>query len=347
MKKLLLATTAVALSAGVAAADVGLSGDARMGIKFDDSVENKFAFDSRMRARISFSGETDTGLAFGGNFRIDAAGNAASGNMGNAASLVFISGEFGRLAMGDTAGAVQGAVGDLHGVGLTGLGFKNENAFLRRDFGGSEVGGQNGVTNALYTYSIDGFTLHASIGQLNATDGIAGAAEFLELIGLLDDALAFDPDDLEALEEAFEGVAGDRIEMAGIGARYEFDGFAIGAGYERAKAGGFTAGHAALGVEGSFEMITVRATYGRAMNDLKDVFASNNQYGISASASFDEITVSAFGRRDFAKDTHIGLGGAYDLGGGARLVGGVRSTDFNDSDTKSQTVADFGMAFSF
>ena len=38
MKKLLLATTAVALSAGVAAADVGLSGDARMGIAFNDAA---------------------------------------------------------------------------------------------------------------------------------------------------------------------------------------------------------------------------------------------------------------------------------------------------------------------
>jgi len=333
-----------------------------MGIKFDDSVENKFAFDSRMRARISFSGETDTGLAFGGNFRIDGAGNAASGNMGTAASQVFISGAFGRLAMGDVAGAVQGAVGDLHGVGLTGLGFENENVFFQRDFNGGAL--NSGGTNALYTYSIDGFTVHASIGQLNATFGQTGlgtaliAAATAENVAeaIVDAGLdPLDPDDADDIADLTAAVTaatsaeftGNRVEMAGIGARYEFDGFAIGAGYERAKINSFTAGHAAIGVEGSFDMITVRATYGRAMNDLKDVFASNNQYGISASATFDATTVSAFARRDFFKDTHIGIGGAYDLGGGARLVGGVRSTDFNDSDRKSETAADFGIAFSF
>ena len=338
---------------------MGLSGDARMGIAFNDAAENKFRFDSRMRARISFSGETDTGLAFGGNFRIDGAGNAASGNMGTTASQVFISGEFGRLSMGDVPGAVQGAVGDLHGVGLTGLGFFNENIFFQRDFNGGVL--NSSATNALYTYSIDGFTVHASIGQLNAEFGDTGLFDTL-LDLTIAEAIAdagLDPSDpadaaaitalTTATTTAFtDEVSGDRVEMAAIGARYEFDGFAVGAGYERAKIGSTTAGHAAIGVEGSFDMITVRATYGRAMNDLKDVFASNNQYGISASATFDATTVSAFARRDFFKDTHIGIGGAYDLGGGARLVGGVRNTNFNDSDTKmSQTVADFGMAFSF
>jgi len=340
MKKLLLATTALTLSAGVAAADVALSGDGRMGIVFNDAAENKFRFDSRARVMFTLSGETDTGMAFGGSFRAHTAADAASGNMGMNAATVFISGDFGRLSMGDVAGAVQGAVGDLHGVGLTGLGFTNENVFLQRNFNGGAL--NSGGTNALYTYSIDGFTLHASIGQLNAGVGstVFGAAVIADAIeaGLLDPVV-----DAALIAE----ISAERVEMAGIGARYEFDGFAIGAGYERAKVDDFTAGHGAIGVEGSFDMITVRATYGRAMNDLKGVFASNNQYGISGSATFDETTVTAFARRDFGKNTHIGLGGSFDLGGGASIVGGVRNTDFNADGVKGQTVADFGVSFSF
>ena len=324
---------------------MGLSGDARMGIAFNDAAENKFRFDSRMRARISFSGETDSGLAFGGNFRIDGAGGpggAASGNMGTTASQVFISGEFGRLSMGDVPGAVQGAVGDLHGVGLTGLGFVNENIFFQRDFNGGAF--NSASTNALYTYSIDGFTVHASIGQLNAEFGNTNIGDLI--IDALQEGLdPLDPADALIIAE-IDALAAERIDMAAIGARYEFDGFAIGAGYERAQIDDFTAGHGAIGVEGSFDMITVRATYGRAMNDLRGVFASNDQYGVSVSGSFDATTVNAYARRDFGKNEHFGIGASYDLGGGARLQGGVVRTSF-DADVSSRTVADFGMGFSF
>ena len=327
MKKILLATTALTLSAGVAAADVTVSGDARMGIAYNGNAQDEFRMDSRMRARIGFSGETDSGMAFGGNFRIDQAPNAASGNMGNAASLVYISGAFGRLEMGDTAGAVQGAVGDLHGVGLTGLGFNNENTFLRRNFGGSVTNSTG--TNALYTYSIDALTVHASIGQLNNRTGPT------DMFGTL------------ALP------ANANSNVYGIGARYAFDGFAVGAGIERADIGSVNIDHAAIAGEASFDMVTVRATYGQLFSDGKGAFAADNQFGMSVSSTFDATTINAYARRDFAKDTHFGLGASYDLGAGARLMGGVRYTDFDDSTTaraagnSSQTVADFGIAFSF
>ena len=78
MKKLLLATTALTLSAGVAAADpVSLSGDARMGLVYDgDDVK----MTSRARVAFTLSGETDGGLAFGAGFRADNAATAAGGN---------------------------------------------------------------------------------------------------------------------------------------------------------------------------------------------------------------------------------------------------------------------------
>ncbi|MGL4413330.1 porin, partial [Roseinatronobacter monicus] len=90
MKKLLLATTALTLSAGVAAADVSLTGDARMGFIYDGDDVN---LTSRARVTFTLSGETDTGMAFGGSFRADNAAGAAAGTGGS----VFISGAFGRL----------------------------------------------------------------------------------------------------------------------------------------------------------------------------------------------------------------------------------------------------------
>ena len=310
MKKLLLAsTTALVASAGIAAADVNVTGDGRMGVVFNDALQDKVRLDSRARVRFNLSGETDTGLAFGGWFRAQTAGDAASGNMGQGAGNLFISGDFGRLSFGDVMGAAQGAVGDLHQTSLTGLGFLNENIFFQRDFNGGLF--NSGGTNALYTYSIDGFTVHASLGQTNVRDG-----------------------------------NNDRIEMGSIGARYEFDGYAIGAGYELTNIDGDNFGHLAIGGEANIDMFSVRATIGRLMQDARGTFTSDHQVGISGSFNVDpDISVSAFVRRDFAADVHIGAGASYDLGGGASLVGGMRYTDFDAGG--AQTLADFGVSFSF
>ncbi|TVS07183.1 MAG: porin [Rhodobacteraceae bacterium] len=308
MKKLLLASTALVMSAGVAAADVALSGDGRMGIVYNDAAVDELRFDSRVRVLFTLSGETSTGLAFGGSFRAHTAGDAASGNMGTNGATVFIAGDWGTLTMGDTMGAVQGAVGDLHGVGLTGLGFVNENTYLIRNFNGGVF--NSGGTNALYTYTIEGLTVHAHIGQVNVRDG-----------------------------------NNDRVNTYGIGARYAMGDFEIGAGVERGDVGGLNIDHVAVGGQYTFGDIEVRATYGTLFNDGSGLLASDDQYGLSMSASFAETTVTAFARRDFARDTHVGVGASYDLGGGASLVGGVRFTDFDAGG--DQTTADFGVSFSF
>ena len=124
MKKVLLASTALVMSAGFAAADVSVGGDGRMGIIVDEGADA--AFTSRIRISFSASGETDLGLAFGGSIRADNSGGGAAGTAGS----VFVEGTFGRISMGDVSGAPEAAVGDLSGVGLTGLGDYNELDYL-------------------------------------------------------------------------------------------------------------------------------------------------------------------------------------------------------------------------
>ncbi len=143
MKNTLLASTALVLSVGAAAAadftmaDTGhdhsitLSGDARMGIIYnrveictEGCVFSDYdaRFTSRARVEFTGSGETDGGLGFGFSFRADNAGDAADGTGGS----VFISQGGHTLAMGDVDSAAKAAVGDVSGVGLTGLGDYNE-----------------------------------------------------------------------------------------------------------------------------------------------------------------------------------------------------------------------------
>lgn len=352
MKKLLLATTALTLSAGIAAADVSLSGDGRMGFLYDGDDVNLI---SRARVTFTLSGETDHGMAFGGSFRADNAPGAASGTAGS----VFISGAFGRLAMGDVAGAARAATGDLFAVGLTDLEDAHEMQYVDRLFNnagttasaiGSAIGAGFGATStttttglasrprALYTYNIDGLTVYASVAF--DKDTFSGTADF-------------DPPVV-----AFSGDVS--VVEGALGVKYEMDGFMVAAGYERTRIklsntntvpfgvnfdDSITLGHATLAAGYTMDGISAKAIYGRAMNDLTELVADRNQYGLAVSGTFDATTVTAFGRRDFAKDTFLGLGASYDLGGGASLKGGVVNIKPNGG--SSETVADFGLAFTF
>ena len=151
MKKLLLATTLLAASATVAAAEVKVSGNGYMGI--GDFFTGDLELRSRLRIVFTASGETDGGLAFGGSVRAD---NAVGGAAGTAGS-VFISGAFGKLSMGDVDGAANAAVGHVDGVGYTGLSDFNESTFI----------GGGAKESALYEYSTGGLTFYASVGQTN------------------------------------------------------------------------------------------------------------------------------------------------------------------------------------
>jgi len=341
MKKALLASTALVLSAGVAVADVTVSGDGRMGVLYyDDDIKNaygddtNYAFTSRIRIIFTASGETDGGLVFGGSVRADhyqdgltsysvegedtnGDGNidtidsaftrglsAERGQEGN----VFISGDLGKLSMGDVDGGTEVVIGDLAFASLTGLGDFNEILYL---FGGNDP-------SALYEYSAGGLTL--------------------------------------AL-----GVSDDEEYSAGVG----FDGgiWSIGLGYEKLPEGGtitttINGNNVALGDAGTelhqlmgaaavtFAGITVKGVYGRTELDKKSATLGNHvdQWGLSAEGTWGAVTAAAYYRKldaDSGGDEDFyGAGAEYDLGGGAAVAAGVASI-------ADETVADFGVKFAF
>lgn len=165
MKKILLATTLLAASAGFAAAEgVAVTGTARMGI-IDDGSAAGAQFTSRFRVIFTASGETDGGLSFGASVRNDQNG---TGNTANGDSTVYISGAFGKLTMGDTGNAADALVGQVSGVGLTGLGDMNEIGWLAKN-----------TTGALYEYSAGALTFALGSGQTQtATDHYSVAVKY-------------------------------------------------------------------------------------------------------------------------------------------------------------------------
>lgn len=315
MKKVLLASTALIMSAGIAAADVSVGGDGRMGVQ-DGFGDEGLRFTSRIRISFSASGETDAGLAFGGSIRADNAaavvltdadGNnpgdpgfdpttatLGGGGVNGQAGSVFIEGAFGKLTMGDVDGAAVAAVGHVSGVGLTGLSDLNESTYI------SNIGGN--LPGVLYEYAAGDFAVYVS---------------------------ASNPGDLILGEES------DNIAWA-LGGSYSFGNFSVALGYEDNDAG---TDHIIGGVTGTFGDFTGKLIYGTASGAV-----DGDQWALSGDYTFGATTVTAFytDQEELGGSEAWGLGAAYDLGGGASLKAGYVSDE-----TASDDAYDFGISFTF
>ena len=116
MKKVLFATTALIANAGVASADVTLSGSAQMGVIYTESAANAtdWVVQDEVDLAVSMSGATDM-FSFGADFNISGDGGS------NEDPTVFISGAFGKLSVGaDVAEANR--IGGIADIGYDGLG---------------------------------------------------------------------------------------------------------------------------------------------------------------------------------------------------------------------------------
>jgi outer membrane protein OmpU len=386
MKNLLLASTALVAFAGAASAEVAISGSGRMGMVYDKSIANDdivivnneavrtsdagFRFDSRVRVAFTLTQETDSGVTFGGSVRAD---NASDGNSGRAGS-VFMTGAFGKISMGDVSGAAEAAVGNLSGVGYTGLGDFNEAFYLQQsnsDLDSNEELSAFALPAALYEYTTGAASFYVSIGN---PGGIA----------INDDTFA---------GAVVNTVISDTVidQAYGLGASYSVDNYSVGIGYESIDISGIATDLGADGVAGEIEDTagadgldgTADDTFAAASDDVQSEFndaidswilggsatfggftlkaqygqgSGNNldltQYGISGDYTFDAVTVTAFwrsieletaGDEASAKSQPFGLGVTYDLGGGASVAAGVVDPDRFDEDYR----ADIGVNFNF
>ena len=310
MKKILLATTVLASTASFAAADVAVTGSARMGIAqsrvgvvvavpatagpdgilgtADDTAavagnagSVKSLFSSRVRIVFTGSGTTDGGLTFGASMRADQNGGNTSGTA-NGDSTVYISGAFGKLTMGDVAGgAGDELVGQISGVGYTGLGDTNEIGF-----------GGNTATAARYDYTSGNLSFALGTSQTNAADG---------------------------------------SDANSIAVKYATTMYNMAISYSTVKGSNLLSAKGGV----TFGAATVTAKYAKAK-------ATKADYGVSLDyAVSPALKVTAFFTDHKSLGTIAkGLGASYDLGGGASVIGGVIN---NGTDT----LGDVGVTMSF
>ena len=102
----------------------------------------------------------------------------------------------------------------------------------------------------------------------------------------------------------------------------------------------------------NFSVKGIFAKYDDRYTGAPDGETLEHTYGLGMAYQWDAILVEGFYRRDGYEYTtagvddedydSFGIGAEYDLGGGAVLAGGIIDTDYLDD-----TVADFGIKFSF
>ena len=171
MKNLLIATTALVATAGVAVADVKLSGYARFGAVYNDSAAagaDDVNTASRLRIQMDMSTETDGGLTLGARTRFQIEENST--NDSNGARFYATAGGL-TIAVGNIVGVIEGAPGlymstKSAGIGLEGNAWgnlatntaSNGGVFGWTAYSSGGAGAQDGVE---VLYSMNGLGLHA------------------------------------------------------------------------------------------------------------------------------------------------------------------------------------------
>jgi outer membrane protein OmpU len=103
----LLAISALAVSTGIASGDITLIGSAQLGVQGGSgAVMTQFV--QYIDITFTLSGTADNGTTFGAAIDLDE--NASAVGTDDAGVTIFIAGDYGTLAMGDTDGALDWAM---------------------------------------------------------------------------------------------------------------------------------------------------------------------------------------------------------------------------------------------
>ena len=323
MKKLLTATTALALVGGAAFAEITISGDAKLGLDYNSEAGDgmsKHMFKHEMGVDFSGSGTTDGGLSFGGSAGFDTGDETV--NTGS----VFVSGAFGKLTIGDND-AADLAAGGIADVGLNGQSVDDVVEDIR---GGS-------AAQFRYDQSVGNIALAISAGTDEAMPGAANSWDAAATPAAMKEGSFESKKNSYAIGMSFSGAGAtvglgyDSMKTISAGFGYSTGQISANAFYAKGeksykhlgsngeatpdasdttKDGMFNAGMTGIGMDVSYTMgaSTLTLVYAKTdVDNIQPVWDSNASEALSfAKASFKGM----------------GVGFSHDLGGGAKLVAG-------------------------
>jgi len=355
MKRVLLATTALGMGAGVAfaqdamemAPSIALSGDAEMGVV--GSKDESARFHTDINVKFTLSGMTDGGVAFGSAIELAESGdgsNAVDDDNEHGGISIFMKGPFGNLEMGDTDGAFDWALSETNGVGGGSINDAEEHGAF------SGNGGLDGIHDGQilrYDIAFSGFGFAASV-ELD--------------------------DDIKATKtKAAQLDDGDPV--FGVGGKYSMgmaDGITVGVGvgYQMGSTGAAHADHPNQDMTILGGSVDIGTSYGlkaianfsnesheaSAANDSSESKITRAGFGIGYASGPMEIGVNVGsvetdspGTTDDRDVTGVGLAASYSLGGGAAIKFGVGTSETDNTDAgKADTDTNrwsLGVAFKF
>lgn len=307
MKNILFATTALVATAGIASADVSISGFAEMGIFDNGSGDMQFFND--IDVTFSMSGETDGGLSFGASVDLDEVSdtvvNKATDNNSEGGIAANISGGFGTITLGDTDGASDWAMTE------------------------TAIGGA----------MADDHTVHAGYSGNSGYDGLGGGQilRWNHTIGTMGVAVS--------MQQANNGAASANDDTMQAGLKYSMDAgdatVALGLGFvDAGTQGAGDSNSVGISVKVASGNLTGILNY----TDGETEGVSNSHTGFGIGYSMDALTVGVnYGEKDHdtnGKTDGFGLAVNYSMGGGAVFQLGYG--DGEGTDTMSM-----GLALSF
>ena len=156
MKKILFATTALVATAGVASAEVAVSGYAEMGLSGTQDTPVQYHTD--VDVTFEMSGEADSGLSFGTAVDLDeSVEDDAFDASDDGGVSIYIAYDAAKLTMGDTDGAFDAALNEAI-IGSS-IGDNHEHAGYN---GNSGFDGTHDDQIATFEYGFEGFTGYLS-----------------------------------------------------------------------------------------------------------------------------------------------------------------------------------------
>ncbi|NGM44196.1 porin [Rhodobacter sp. SGA-6-6] len=308
MKKVLLATTMLAGTAGFASAEVAISGYAEIGIWDNGVTDVQFWHD--LDVTFTMTGTTDGGLEFGATVDLDEAGNLGSSTHDNGGE-VWVSGAFGKLTMGDTDGALDWALADMDG-GMTSI--ADDHSTYTAWFGGSDMDGNGAHDNQVVRYENTFGNVGFAISLEQNDNGL--------VVGALDPTI-------------------------GVGVKYTADmggtDVALGLGYQQTEDAGGK--FSAVGVSAAAQMA---GGFGGKIGYIKFNDSNwDSHLGLEVSYKSGPIGVAVnYGKIDYTAGGDVDGWGAvanYDLGGGAVAMFGYG----DDEDAGGVRTWSLGLGLSF
>ncbi len=359
MKHILLATTALVATAGVASAEIALSGSAEMGIIGGENIETQFHTD--IDVTFTMTGESDNGLTFGASIDLDESNDAdAFTNTTQGGETIFIAYGPAKLTMGDVDGAFDAAMQEA----IIGSAINDDHEHIGYNGNGGLDGAYDGQI-AQFAYSASGFTGYLSV-ELDDTGwvdadmdeeygspiwgiGVKYTADFAGTA--LNIGLGYQSGDEDAAEQAYAGglvptideddSVSDIAGLVGAQARTDVWGLSLGTTFNN-------------GLQAIVNYS--QASYATAAADTDDVTGNDETHmGIALGYSMNALTVGAnYGKYDNflglddLEASGWGLVANYDLGGGLSAQAGYGDSKIElDGDSISNSTWSIGLAMSF